>query len=69
MLGRACSDGIYMLHADGTEAGFTDGGRTWTGNSAPYKSIVGPDDHLYVADLSNDMAYEFNDDMSRDHAR
>ncbi len=64
LLGRACSDGIYMLHADGSDAGFATGGQSWTGNSAPYRSVVGPDDHLYVADLSNDLAYEFNDDMS-----
>lgn len=63
-LGRACSDGIYILHADGTAAGFTTGGVSWTGNSAPFKSTVGPDGHLYVSDLSNDLAYEFNDDMS-----
>jgi hypothetical protein len=63
-LGRACSDGIYVLRADGAAVTFATGGKTWTGNSAPFKSIVGPDNHLYVADFSNDLAYEFNDDMS-----
>lgn len=64
LFGRACSDGIYMLRADGVDAGFSAGGRSWTGNSSPWKSTIGPDGHLYVSDLSNDLAYEFNDDMS-----
>ncbi|HNW06858.1 MAG TPA: Calx-beta domain-containing protein [Verrucomicrobiota bacterium] len=64
-LGRSCTTAIYMLHADGSDAGFSDGGVYWTpGGSGPYKSCIGPDDHLYVADLSNDLAYEFSDDMS-----
>ncbi len=62
--GRTLEDGIYVLHADGSEDLFTTGNADWTGDSAPFKSMVGPDNHLYVSDLSNDLAYEFNDDMS-----
>lgn len=62
--GRACQDGIYVLKADASDAGFTTGGVAWTGTSSPMHSVVGPDGHLYVADLSNDMVYEFNDDLS-----
>ena len=39
---------------------------TWGGTLGPVKSTIGPDGHLYVADLSNDLAYEFNVDLSRD---
>ncbi|HPY29294.1 MAG TPA: Calx-beta domain-containing protein [Verrucomicrobiota bacterium] len=63
-LGRVCGDGIYLLRADGVEIDFKDGGRTWIGDSAPYRSTIGPDDHLYVADLSNHVVFEFNDDLS-----
>ena len=62
--GRTQQDGIYLLRADGSDAGFTTGGHTWTGDSGPYKSCVRPDGHLYVSDLSNDLAFEFNDDMT-----
>ncbi len=64
--GRPCSDGIYMLKADGSEAGFATGGKDWTaaGTSAPFKSTIGDDDHLYVIDYSNDLAFEFSADMS-----
>ncbi len=63
---RTTTSGIYMLHADGSDAGWADGGVDWAaaGNSAPFKSTIGPDDHLYVADLSRDLAFEFNDDLS-----
>lgn len=61
---RSTQDGIYMLNPDGSEAGFSNGGQIWSGNSSPYRTTIGPDGHLYVADLSNDLAYEFNDDMS-----
>jgi len=64
-LGRACTTAVYMLHADGTDAGFSTGGVGWTPTgSGPYKSCIGPDDHLYVVDLANDLAWEFNDDMT-----
>jgi hypothetical protein len=62
--GRACSDGIYKLNADSSDAGFTTGGVTWTGGSSPWKSTIGPDGHLYVSDLSNDLSFEFNDDVT-----
>ena len=61
---RNCLDGIYTLNADGSDAGFTTGGVTWTGTSSPWKSLIGPDGHLYVTDLSNDLAYEFSSDMT-----
>jgi len=64
--GRPCSDGIYMLKADASDAGFATGGKDWTaaGTSAPFKSTIGEDDHLYVIDYSNDLAFEFSSDMS-----
>jgi hypothetical protein len=62
--GRTTADGIYVLQADGTDAGWFTGGQSWSGGSNPYKSTIGPDGHLYVADLSDDLAFEFNDDMS-----
>jgi hypothetical protein len=63
---RTTQDGIYMLNADGTDAGFATGGKDWVaaGNSSPFKSTIGPDGHLYVADFSNDLAWEFSEDMS-----
>lgn len=64
--GRSVTSGIYMLNADGSDAGWANGGKDWTaaGTSAPFKSTIGPDDHLYVCDFSNDLAYEFSADMS-----
>ena len=62
--GRATTDGIYMLKADGSQTGFTTGGKTWTGSSAPKNLVVGADDHLYVDDFSNDSVFEFSGDMS-----
>jgi hypothetical protein len=64
VFGRTTSDGIYVLRADGSEAGFSTAGVDWTGNSAPYKSMIGPDGHLYVSDLSNDLAYELSEDLT-----
>jgi len=64
-LGRDCTTAIYMLHADGSDAGSSDGGVSWTPTgSGPFRSCIGPDDHLYVVDLANDLAWEFSDDMS-----
>ncbi len=60
--GRACNDAIYVLAADATDLGNFTGGVTWTGSSAPYRSMVGEDDHLYVSDLSNDLAFDFDPD-------
>jgi hypothetical protein len=64
--GRTTDSGIYMLRADGAYDGYATGGVDWAvaGNSAPFKSTIGPDGHLYVSDFSNDLVYEFNDDMS-----
>jgi YD repeat-containing protein len=62
--GRTTSDGIYMLNADGSDAGWSNGGIGWAGGSNPFKSTIGPDGHLYVADLSDDLVFEFNDDLS-----
>jgi len=60
------TSGIYMLRADGVDAGWANGGVDWAaaGNSSPFKSTIGPDGHLYVTDFSNDLAYEFNNDLS-----
>jgi hypothetical protein len=65
-LGRTTTSGIYLLRADGVGAGYANGGKDWgtTGNSSPFKSTIGPDGHLYVTDFSNDLAWEFNDDLS-----
>ena len=64
--GRATSDGIYMLNADGSDAGYATGGKNWVtaGDNSPFKSTIGPDGHLYVSDYSNDLVWEFNDDLS-----
>jgi autotransporter-associated beta strand protein len=69
--GRACTDGIYVLRADGVAlnggAPYT-GGLTWTSDgtrgTSPWRSTIGPDDHLYVVDYYDDWSYEFSDDMS-----
>jgi len=63
---RTTTSGIYMLNADGSDAGFATGGKDWAaaGNSSPFKSTIGADDHLYVMDYSNDLAWEFSADMS-----
>lgn len=62
--GRATSDGIYVVGADGVDLGYKTGGITWSGSSSPWRTVVGPDGHLYAADLSNDLVYEFSDDLS-----
>lgn len=64
--GRAMSSGVYMLNADGSDAGHATGGYDWSGAGvlAPNKMLFGPDGHLYVADNSNDFAVEFSADMS-----
>ncbi len=61
--GRNTPEGIYALRANGAAAGFGTGGVTWGGTSGPYKSTIGPDGHLYVADFSNDLAYEMSPDL------
>ncbi|MFQ5806219.1 MAG: hypothetical protein ACE5I3_07205 [Phycisphaerae bacterium] len=64
--GRSVTSGIYMLNADASDAGWANGGVDWTvqGNLAPFKSTIGPDNNLYVADYSNDLAFGFNADLS-----
>ncbi len=64
--GRPTTSGVYVLKADASQVGFFTGGRDWeaAGNVAPFKSTIGPDDHLYVTDYSNDVALEFSPDMS-----
>jgi hypothetical protein len=64
--GRPTQDGIYKLKADATDAGFYTGGVDWVaaGSSSPFKTTIGPDGHLYVADFSRDLAWEFSDDLS-----
>ncbi len=61
--GRNTPEGIYALRADGVAAGFGTGGVTWGGTLGPFKSTIGPDGHVYVADLSNDLAYEISPDL------
>ena len=64
--GRTTTSGIYWLGANGADLGFYTGGVNWAtiGNASPFKSTIGPDDHLYTASYSEDLAYEFNDDLS-----
>ena len=65
--GRFTKSGVFVVRADGVaEGGVMTGGVDWTaaGSSSPFKSTIGPDNHLYVSDFSNDRAYEFNDDLS-----
>ncbi|HVM51319.1 MAG TPA: hypothetical protein VMU04_25035 [Candidatus Acidoferrum sp.] len=67
--GRITADGMYVLRADGVALGSNyTGGLQWTSDgtsySRPYKSCIGPDDHLYVTSYYDDLAFEFNDDMS-----
>jgi len=64
--GRTTTSGIYMLRADGVAAGWANGGKNWAtaGNSSPFKSTIGPDGHLYVASFSEDLVYEFSEDMT-----
>lgn len=67
--GRACTSGIYILDSLYDDLGFTTGGVNWdVGTSSPFKSTVGPDNHLYVSSFSEDIIFEFNDDLSSAHA-
>ncbi len=61
--GRNTPEGIYMLRADGVATGFGNGGVAWGGTLGPGKSTIGPDGHLYVADLSMDLCYEISPDL------
>ncbi len=58
--GRACSDGYWAMHPDGTDVlslGDTPltGGIDWSASdfSSPYHAEVGPDDMLYIPDWSD----------------
>lgn len=62
--GRANAEGLYRLNADGTAVNNGTAGVTWGGTSGPFKSAIGTDDRLYVADLSNDLVYEVAPDLS-----
>jgi hypothetical protein len=62
--GRNTPEGIYALRADGVASGFGTAGVTWGGTLGPFKSTVGPDGNLYIADLSNDLAYEVNPNLT-----
>jgi len=62
--GRVSQDGIYSLQADMVDTGFHTGGWDWAGSSGPFKSTIGPDGHLYVADFSDDLVVEFSADMA-----
>ncbi len=65
--GRTMQNGTYVLNADCTDAGFYTGGVAWSDTStttAARHGMVGPDGHLYLADYTNDVAYEFSEDMS-----
>ncbi|MBN2447760.1 MAG: PEP-CTERM sorting domain-containing protein [Phycisphaerae bacterium] len=58
--GHSCIDGLYRLDAAMNETASGTGGVDWTGASNPYKCTVGPDDHLYVCDFTNDRLYELD---------
>lgn len=62
--GRACPEGIYTLKADCQDAGYSTAGVSWGGTSGPWKSFVGQDGQVYVTDLSNDLLFELNADLS-----
>lgn len=62
--GRANPEGVYRLSADGTAINNGTAGVTWGGSSGPFKSAIGADDRLYVADLSNDLVFDIASDLS-----
>lgn len=62
--GRANPEGVYRLSADLNTVNSGTAGVTWGGSLGPMKCTVGEDDNLYVADLSNDLAYEVAPDLS-----
>ncbi len=62
--GRTTEDGVYKLDAAMNDLGVYTGGVDWSGGSGPFKSTVGPDGHLYVANFNDDTLYEFSSDMS-----
>lgn len=62
--GRNNPEGIYALNAAGANLYSGTAGITWGGGSGPWRSMVGPDNHLYVTDLSNDLLFDVNPDLS-----
>ncbi len=64
VFGRGCQDGIYTLNAAMQDLGFADGGVDWSGSYGPWKSTVGPDDHLYVCNYNDDTLYEMSGDFA-----
>ncbi len=56
--------GIYRVHADGTADAFGTGGIAFDSAIHPLYVTVGPDNHLYMADVNVDISYEFSDDLS-----
>jgi MYXO-CTERM domain-containing protein len=62
--GRNTAEGLYRLKADTTAVNSGTAGIAWGGSSGPFKCEVGEDDNLYVADLSNDLAFEIAPDLS-----
>lgn len=61
---RSSIDGFYRLSADCTTINSGTGGQTWSGGSSPFKIAIGEDDRVYVADLSNDLAFDMAPDLS-----
>lgn len=62
--GRYTPEGIYRMKADKTPINNGTAGVVWGGASGPFKTAIGADDRLYVADLSNDLAYDLAPDLS-----
>lgn len=62
--GRSNPEGIYRLKSDMSAVNNGTAGVTWGAGSGPFKSAIGTDDRLYVADLSNDLAYDITPDLS-----
>lgn len=62
--GRAMTEGLYRLQADGAAVNNGTAGVTWGGTQGPFKSAIGTDDRLYVADLSNDLVYDVDPDLA-----
>ncbi len=56
--------GIYRVHADGVADAFGAGGVAWGTASHSMKVEIGPDNHLYMADVADDYSYEWSEDLS-----
>lgn len=62
--GRNTPEGIYALKADASSIMNSTAGVTWGGGSGPWRGMVAADGHLYMSDLSNDLAWQISDDLS-----